>query len=46
MMPNLDSSQRRCQNKAGRDLTESLLEAPHDAIVLTQFPIVGTLEGD
>jgi predicted heme/steroid binding protein len=45
-MANLDSSQRRCQKQGGRDLTESLLEAPHDAIVLAQFPIVGTLEGD
>jgi predicted heme/steroid binding protein len=31
---------------AGRDLTESLHEAPHDAVVLTQFPIVGFLEAD
>ena len=31
---------------AGCDLTASLHEAPHDAVVLTQFSIVGTLEAD
>jgi predicted heme/steroid binding protein len=31
---------------AGRDLTESLREAPHDAVLLAQFPIVGTLQAD
>jgi predicted heme/steroid binding protein len=31
---------------AGRDLTDSIHEAPHDAVVLTQFPIVGTLKAD
>ena len=31
---------------AGRDLTSSLEEAPHDAEVLKRFPMVGTLRED
>ena len=31
---------------AGRDLTSSLEEAPHDAEVLKIFPMVGTLRED
>jgi predicted heme/steroid binding protein len=29
---------------AGQDLTEELLDAPHDEEELKQFPVVGTLE--
>lgn len=31
---------------AGRDLTEDLAQAPHDADLLERFPVVGTLIAD
>ena len=30
---------------AGRDLTAALRDAPHDASVLTRYPVVGKLTG-